>query len=169
MAGTRRSQVALSLGTLAIGAGAAAVTAQLPAEGGYAGVGPNFIPAVVSAGLLALGLWLLADALRGGWKGLPAASDAGDAGAEHAFHGDAFAWVSGGLFLHMLLIGSAGFVIAGATLFACVARGFGSARPLRDAALGLLLALAVYLFFTALLNVSLPAGVLAPLLGTAGI
>jgi putative tricarboxylic transport membrane protein len=162
-----RSQLALSLGTLALGAGAALVTAQLPSEGGYAGVGPNFIPAVVSCGLLLLGLWLLADTLRGGWKGMPAPE--ASQGVEHAFHAGAFAWVSAGLFAHMLLIGWAGFVIAGTALFTCVARGFGSARPVRDGLLGLVIAVAVYLFFTRLLNVGLPAGWLAPLLGSAGI
>ena len=58
----------------------------------------------------------------------------------------------------MALIGSAGFVLSATLLFACVARGFGSRRALRDAAAGLLLSLAIYLFFVKLLNVSLPAG-----------
>ena len=56
----RRSpaEIALSLGVLALGVGVAAVTATLPSEGGYAGIGPNFIPAVVAAGIILLGLWL---------------------------------------------------------------------------------------------------------------
>jgi putative tricarboxylic transport membrane protein len=69
----------------------------------------------------------------------------------------------------MALIGWAGFVIAGTALFWCVARGFGSRRTLRDAVIGLALALGIYLFFVKLLNVNLPAGWLAPLLGSAGI
>jgi len=166
-----RAQLALSLGTLVLGAGAAAVTAQLPSEGGYAGIGPNFIPAFVSGGLVLLGLCLLIDAVRGGWKQMPAPTriaDGGD-GSEHAFHVGGFTWVTAGLFAHMVLIGWAGFVIAGTVLFGCVARGFGSTRPVRDALIGLVIAVAVYLFFTRLLNVGLPAGWLAPLLGTAGI
>jgi putative tricarboxylic transport membrane protein len=54
-------------------------------------------------------------------------------------------------------------------LFACVARAFGSRRVARDAALGFVLALAVFLFFVKLLNVNLPPGWLRPLLGGAGI
>jgi putative tricarboxylic transport membrane protein len=54
-------------------------------------------------------------------------------------------------------------------LFTCVARGFGSRRLARDAAIGLVLGLAIYLFFVKLLNVSLPGGWLQPLLGSAGI
>lgn len=153
------AEITLSVGVAALGAGAALVTAGLPSEGGYAGIGPNFIPAVVSAGLVVLGLWLLWDALRGRWQ-VP---------AERPFAAAPFLWVSGALFAHMALIGWAGFVLAGAVLFAGVARGFGSRRSVRDAALGLALALAIFLFFVKLLNVNLPAGLLAPLLGGAGI
>jgi putative tricarboxylic transport membrane protein len=88
---------------------------------------------------------------------------------EHAFHTGAFLWVSAGLFAQMLLIHRAGFALAQAALFAGVARGFGSARPARDLAIGLVLGLAVFLFFVKFLNVSLPAGWLRPLLGGAGI
>ena len=68
-----------------------------------------------------------------------------------------------------MLWGSIGFVVAGTVLFACVARGFGSRRPARDLAIALILTLGVYLFFVKLLNVGLPAGWLAPVLGGAGI
>jgi putative tricarboxylic transport membrane protein len=156
-----RAEVALSLGVLALGAGAAAVTATLPGEGGYAGIGPNFIPAVVSAGLLLLGAWLSLEAFTGGWRQR----------GEHtgSFAAGAFLWVSAGLFAHMLLIGTAGFVIAGMALFVCVARGFGSRKPIRDFLIGAALSLGVFLFFVKLLNVNLPAGWLMPLLGGAGI
>jgi putative tricarboxylic transport membrane protein len=159
------AELALSAGVLGLGVFAAVVTAGLPGEGGYAGIGPNFIPAVVAAGLLVTGGWLLWETLAGGWRnrGEP------EAGAEHAFHAGAFGWITAGLFAHMALIGWAGFVIAGAVLFPCVARAFGSTRAARDAALGLALSLAVFLFFVKMLNVNLPAGWLQPILGAAGI
>jgi len=159
----RRSgaEIALSLGVLALGVGVAAVTATLPSEGGYAGIGPNFIPAVVAAGIILLGLWLSFEAFNGGWRQRTEQTE--------AFVPDAFLWVSGGLFLHMALIGWAGFVIAGTALFVGVARGFGSRRWARNVAVGLVLSLGIYLFFVQLLNVNLPAGWLAPLLGGAGI
>jgi putative tricarboxylic transport membrane protein len=165
----RRSpaEVALSLGVLALGAGAALVTAQLPSEGGYSHIGPNFFPALTSAGLLLLGAWLLYEALGGGWKNR-GPDDPKERG-EHAFDAAAFGWVSAGLFAHMALVGSAGFVIAGALLFGGVARGFSSRRPWRDLALGLALSVGVFLFFVKFLNVNLPAGWLTPLLGSAGI
>jgi putative tricarboxylic transport membrane protein len=159
----RRSpaEIALSLGVLALGVGVAAVTATLPSEGGYAGIGPNFIPAVVAAAIILLGLWLGYEALTGGWRDV----------AEHdaVFEASPFLWISAGLFAHMALIGWAGFVIAGTVLFVCVARGFGSRRLVRDVVIALALSVGIYLFFVKLLNVNLPAGWLAPVLGGAGI
>ena len=54
-------------------------------------------------------------------------------------------------------------------LVACIARGFGSPRFLRDLAIGFAIALAVFAFFVLVLNVNLPAGWLAPLFRLAGI
>ena len=165
----RRSaaEIALSLGVLALGAGVAAGTAMLPSEGGYAGIGPNFVPAVVAAGLLVVGAWLAFEAFSGGWRKAPP-DDARERG-EHPFDLASFGWVSIGLFAHMALIGIGGFVVAGTVLFACIARGFGSRRVVRDVAIGVLLSLGVFLFFVKLLNVGLPAGWLAPLFGGASL
>jgi len=155
------AEIALSLGVLALGVGVAAVTATLPSEGGYARIGPNFIPAVVAAGIILLGLWLSFEAFTGGWRKRDEQSE--------GFEPSPFLWVTGGLFAHMVLIGWAGFIIAGTVLFLCVARGFGSRRPARDLLIALGLSVGIFLFFVKLLNVSLPAGWLAPLLGGAGI
>ena len=102
----RRAEIVLSLGVLALGVVAAIVAFRLPEAGGYARIGPNFVPKLVAGALIAMGLWLLAEVATGGW---------------------------------------------------------------RDAALGIVLGLAVYLFFVRFLNVSLPAGWLAPVLGVAGL
>jgi len=147
---SRSKELALSLGILALGVAAAAVTATLPGEGGYAGIGPNFIPALVSAGLVLVGGWLTYEAASGGWRGRPP--------HEGVFHASPFVWISAGLVTHMALIGWAGFIVAGTVLFACVARGFGSHRLPWNAALGLVLSTAMFVFFVKLLNVSLPAG-----------
>jgi putative tricarboxylic transport membrane protein len=159
----RRSgaEIALSLGVLALGIGMAAVTATLPSGGGYAGIGPNFIPAVVAAGIILLGLWLGYEAFFGGWRNRAEQTE--------VFEASPFLWISAGLFAHIALIGWAGFVIAGTVLFVCVARGFGSRRWIRDLSIGIVLALGVFLFFVKLLNVNLPAGWLSPVLGGAGI
>lgn len=167
MARGARTELALSVGVLALGVFALIQALLLPSGGGYSGVGPNAIPVVVAGGLLLVGVWLLAEVATGGWR-MRIPDDPRERG-EHAFERGAFAWVSAGLFAQMALVHTAGFVIAGAALFACVARGFGSARPVRDTAIGLGLSLVVFLFFVKFLNVGLPAGWLEPLLGGAGI
>lgn len=168
-AAPRRStaELALSIGVLALGVGTAVGTAMLPTEGGYARIGPNVMPGVAGAGLILLGIWLLYEVLTGGWRNMPP-QDA-PARGEHVFHLPAFAWVSVGLFVHMALIQTGGFVLAGTALFACVARGFGSTRLARDLAIGFAITLAVFAFFVLLLTVSLPAGWLAPLFRLVGI
>lgn len=161
------AEIALSVGVLALGVVTAIATARLPGEGGYARIGSNFMPGVVAVGLILCGLWLLYEVFAGGWRARPS-DDPAERG-EHAFHAPGFLWVTAGLGAHMALVGHAGFVIAGALLFAGVARGFGSSRIARDLALGTAIALVVFLFFVKFLNVNLPAGWLAPLLGSAGI
>ena len=161
------TEVILSAGVLILGIGVAFGTAMLPSHGGYARIGPNAAPAVVAGGLIVLGVWLLYEALSGGWRN--SIPDDPEARGEHGFHAAAFVWVSVGLFAQMLLIDRAGFVLAAAVLFACVARGFGSVRVARDLAIGIAMGLAVFLFFVRFLNVNLPAGWLKPILGTAGI
>lgn len=166
-AGRTRAELAISLGVLLLGCIASYFAFRLPEAGGYARIGPNVAPEIVSVSLVLMGVWLLAEYFTGGWRAA-VPDDAAERG-EHAFDRRAFVWVSIGLAAQMLLIQHAGFVIAGAVLFACVARGFGSARLLRDGALGLTLTLLVFLFFVKFLNVGLPAGWLAPVLGGAGL
>jgi putative tricarboxylic transport membrane protein len=163
----RPAELILSLAVLCLGIAVAVGASQLSGAGGYARVGPNVAPAVVAGGLILLGLWLVYEALAGGWRS--GVADDPAARGEHRFHAGAFVWVSVGLFLQILLIHRAGFVLAQAALFACVARGFGSAKFLRDIAFGLILGVAVFLFFVKFLNVNLPAGWLQPILGGAGI
>ena len=161
------AEVVLSLAVLALGIAVAVGASQMSTAGGYARVGPNAAPAVIAGGLIFLGVWLAYEAFSGGWRNA-SPDDAAERG-EHAFHIGAFIWVSAGLFAQILLIHTAGFVLAQAALFACVARGFGSAKVPRDFAIGLTLGLGVFLFFVKFLNVNLPAGWLKPILGGAGI
>jgi putative tricarboxylic transport membrane protein len=161
------AELVLSLAVLVLGIAVAVGTSQLSSAGGYARIGPNVAPAVIAGGLILLGIWLSYEALSGGWRN--AVPDEPEARGEHRFHISAFIWVTIGLFAQILLIHRAGFVLAQAALFACVARGFGSAKLPRDFAIGLVLGLIVFLFFVKFLNVNLPAGWLGPLLGGAGI
>jgi putative tricarboxylic transport membrane protein len=161
------AELLLSVAVLFLGIAIAIGTTLLSRAGGYARIGPNAAPAVVAGGLILLGAWLLYEAFSGGWRN--AIADEPEARGEHAFSAGAFIWVSVGLIAQILLIDRAGFVLAQAALFACVARGFGSMRPARDFIIGLVLGLSVFFFFVKFLNVNLPAGWLKPILGSAGI
>jgi putative tricarboxylic transport membrane protein len=165
----RRSiaELLISAATLALGIAVFVIGRSLSGHQGYALVGPDMMPMVVGVGLAILGAWLLAQALRGGW--VNAEPDDAAARGDHPFAPRAFLWVLAGLVVQMVLVHTAGFVIAAAGLFACVCRGFDSRRWLRDLLVGFVLGLAVYLFFVGFLNVNLPAGLLAPVLGTAGL
>jgi len=162
-----RAELVISLGVLLLGVGATIVAWRLPEAGGYARIGPNVVPRIISAGLILLGVWLLAEVFTGGFRAR-VHDDPAERG-EHGFVWSAFAWVSAGLIAQMALVHTAGFVIAAAVLFSFVARGFGSRRWVRDFSMGLVLALLVFLFFVRFLNVNLPAGWLTPILGAAGI
>lgn len=161
------AELILSFAVLVLGIAVAVAAAQMSGAGGYARVGPNVAPGVIAGGLILLGIWLTYEAFSGGWRN--AKPDDPEARGEHPFHVGAFVWVSLGLIAQIFLIHTAGFVLAQAALFACVARAFGSAKLPRDFAIGLILGLAVFLFFVKFLNVNLPAGWLKPFLGGAGI
>ena len=161
------AELLLSLAVLLLGIAVAIGTTMLSRASGYARIGPNAAPAVVAGGMILLGLWLLYETLSGGWRN--SIPEQAEARGEHRFYPAAFIWVSIGLIAQILLIDRAGFVLAQAALFACVARGFGSMRWARDFGIGLLLGLSVFFFFVKFLNVNLPAGWLKPILGSAGI
>jgi putative tricarboxylic transport membrane protein len=151
---TRRFAIAdllLGLGVAAIGVFIVVETRQITVAPMYAKVGPGVIPYLVGGGLILLGLLFAAGATR---RQAPAAPPA------EASDWRPLAVISIGLLAQMLLVERAGFVIAAAVLFGCVAFGFGSRRYLRDGVIAILLAIAVYIGFTRGLNLPLPAGVL---------
>jgi putative tricarboxylic transport membrane protein len=66
-----------------------------------------------------------------------------------------------GVALNLALAERAGFVVASAVLFWFVARAFDERRPVRDAVYALVVSVTAYLLFARLLQLTLPAGVLA--------
>ncbi|HEY8242059.1 MAG TPA: tripartite tricarboxylate transporter TctB family protein [Casimicrobiaceae bacterium] len=144
------SEIAISGAIVALAAFVFTELPSIPAEGGYSAVGPRFAPLIVGIGLLAIGLLLLRQALTGGWR------DRGPP-PEEALHLPSFLWIAGGLAVQMAIVGFAGFTIASTLLFTAVARGFGSTRVAHDAIIGFVLTAAVFVFFTRVLGLSLPA------------
>jgi putative tricarboxylic transport membrane protein len=145
-----RAEIAISVAVVALAAYIFVELPSIPAEGGYSAVGPRFAPLVVGVGLLAIGLLLLRQALTGGWRerGPP---------PDEAMHAPSFGWIAAGLVAQMAVIGAVGFTVASTLLFVAVARGFGSRSVARDAVIGLVLTAAVFVFFTRVLGLSMPA------------
>jgi len=148
--GRDRAEIAISVAVVALALFVFSELPSIPAEGGYSSVGPRFAPLIVGLGLLAIGLLLLRQALTGGWR------DRGPP-PDEAMHLPSFGWIVGGLVVQMAIIGVTGFTVASTLLFVAVARGFGSTRVAHDAIVGFVLTAAVFVFFTRVLGLSLPA------------
>jgi putative tricarboxylic transport membrane protein len=70
-------------------------------------------------------------------------------------------WLAAGILAYLLLAERGGFVVASAALFWFTARAFDSRRPYRDAAFSILISVSAFLLFARVLQLSLPAGILA--------
>jgi putative tricarboxylic transport membrane protein len=152
-------QLALAAGVVGLGAAILWGALGLPTSGGYAQVGPGVVPRVVGAGIVLLGIFLLREALAGGFHGVDE-----EAEAATPVHWAAFAWVTAGIVLYGVLIEHAGFIIASTLLFMLVACGFGSRRWLLNAVTGAVLAAIVFAIFNYGLGLTLPAGILKAVL-----
>lgn len=70
-------------------------------------------------------------------------------------------WLGIGVLAQLLLAERGGFVIASAALFWLTARAFDRTHPVRDAAFAIAVSVGAYLLFARVLQLSLPAGILA--------
>jgi putative tricarboxylic transport membrane protein len=147
----RRSlpDVFYGLGLMAVGIALGVMTLGIKVPKIHANVGPTVFPWVVAGGLVLIGGALAWRAWR--------VQAAGEAPPRDW---PALLILLAGLLQQILLVRWAGFVPTAAVLFMAVALAFGRRRPLVDLAIGLVLSVAVYLIFTRLLGLSLPAGVL---------
>lgn len=118
------------------------------------GVGPAAVPYVIAAGLALLGIAHVVAAWRGAWPA-PEPDDL-----------PPIVIILGGFAALIALIGlGGGFIPATAILFAATATAFGRRAILTDLAIGLVLAIIVFLVFDKLLTLSLPYGPIERLLG----
>ena len=131
---------------------------------GYSPVGPRFVPTIVGVGLVLLGIGLL---IRTSLR-----PDA-DLGRQAASEERVTDWRTTGLVAAVLLayalaLAPLGYILATATFLPIAARILGSRNPVRDVVAGLLVGVVVWVGFTQLLGVTLPAGLLDPLLPRSG-
>jgi len=132
---------------------------DIPSDAGYAGVGPNFLPWLVSVALLLCGGFLVYEARSGGFR------DMEEPDSDERPYWPGFVWMSTGLLLNAALITTIGFVFSCALCFVLASRGLRNAQGpsaggLRswgtDTMVGLLIAAPVYWMFTKFLAISLP-------------
>ncbi len=157
------AELALGLGIAALGAFLLYQTGEIRVAPVYAKVGPRVIPYLVGGILTALGLLLAWQSWRSSGSAPAAPVGAASRGPDLP---DWFpiAAIAIGLLQQIILFEVAGFVPTAAIQFLCVAYGFGSRRYLRDAAIGIALAVVAYVGFVEMLGLNLPAGILGGVL-----
>ena len=112
----------------------------------YDRIGPATAPKVVAFGLIGLGIWTIFEAFRGEFPK-----------RERQEIGPVV-WVIAGLAAQMLLLKTAGFSIATGLLFAFTARGFGQRKLWFSIPFGIAFSFIVWVIFSQLLKLTLPAG-----------
>lgn len=151
-------QTLVGLGVVLLGIGLGAGAVSIPADAGYAGIGPNFLPWLVSLALLVCGLTMVYKARNGGFRHMDELS--GDAP-----YWPGFVWMSAGLLTNAVLITTIGFILSCTLCFVLASRGMRNAQGQTDTSLkpwltdtltGLLIAAPVYWAFTQFLAINLP-------------
>jgi putative tricarboxylic transport membrane protein len=154
-----RNQTLIGAGALLVGALMAAGAWSIPSDAGYAGVGPNFLPWLVSGVLALCGAWLIWHARTGGWRDMeePSGGATGD--------WQALAWVAAGVAANAALITVIGFILSCTLCFMLAVRGLrgsegkphGGVRGLvMDFVTGFLIAAPAFWLFTKALAINLP-------------
>jgi putative tricarboxylic transport membrane protein len=156
---SRGAETAVAAGVLVLGGLLAAGAVGISGEAGYGGVGPNFLPWVVSGFLLVCGAFLLWEASSGGYRAM------GEPEGAPRGHWAGFAWVSAGLLANAALLTTVGFVLSCGLCFALAVRGFKSSQGLPSGGArgwivalltGIAIAAPVFWMFTQLLAINLP-------------
>lgn len=142
---------------------------QVPSNADFPG--PRFFPSVIAAliaGLVAVQTIVAVREWRRGTlvqlgEGADQRRQSGlvvEAGTASRLDVPTLLWIVGGFLGFAAVLEILGWVITAGLLFWCVARGFGSRRPVLDLVVGLTIASVAYIAFDMLLGLSLPSGIL---------
>ncbi|HEX7888284.1 MAG TPA: tripartite tricarboxylate transporter TctB family protein [Ramlibacter sp.] len=145
---------AVTLTALGLAAGAL----KIPGEAGYGGVGPNFLPWVVSIVLFICGVLIVREALTGGFRDMGEPS-----GGERAWW-PGLVWVSAGLLANAALITTIGFILSCTLCYLLAVQGLrraqgqpsGAGTLAVDAITGAAISAPVFWMFTQFLAINLP-------------
>ncbi len=142
--------VGVGLAVIGIAGVCARETNAIPSNAIYAQVGPKVIPWIATGMLAVLGVLLTLEGLRGGWQHEE----------QGALNSRGIGILLLGLFLNVVLISTAGFIIASTVLFLATALAFGSSNIARDGAIGLALAVIAYVGFDRVLGYKIGSGII---------
>ncbi|OYT92108.1 MAG: tripartite tricarboxylate transporter TctB [Burkholderiales bacterium PBB3] len=166
---TRMFQTGVAGGIVLLGLGLGWGAWDIPADAGYSGVGPNFLPWVVSVSLTLCGAMLMFEARTTGF------ADLDEPTGDDKPYWMGFVWMSAGLLINAALITRLGFIVSCALCFVLACRGMRNAQGgteggtaagqgagglnswVQDAVVGLLIAAPVYWMFTRFLAINLPS------------
>ena len=125
---------------------------QIKPAAGFVVVGPEVFPVIISLWLIGTGLVLaLRTTLIPDWDMAYHSTEEG-----LATHW-ATVWAVGGLLVvYAFTLGPLGYIVATAIFVPACSRALGSQHLVRDAVVGLAVALVVYFFFTEVLEIRLP-------------
>lgn len=153
-------QTLVGAGVLLTGLALAFGAISISSEAGYGGVGPNFLPWVVSIGLTICGAFIVWEARSGGFRDMDLPS-----GAARAYW-PGFVWVSAGLLLNAALITTIGFILSCTLCYLLAVQGLrraggqaGVNAPrtwVTDILVGLAISSPVFWMFTKFLAINLP-------------
>lgn len=156
----RPGQLSLGMAAVLFAVALAYGAANIPSDAGYAGVGPNFLPWIVSAAMGLCGVLLIWEVRTGGFRNMEEPSG--------AVRGDwhAMAWVSAGILGNAALITTLGFVLSCALCYVLAVRGLRisegksggrTMQTVKDGVIGVLISAPTFWLFTQFLAVSLPS------------
>jgi putative tricarboxylic transport membrane protein len=153
------AQTLVGVGVLLVGLALAAGAISIPSAAGYGGVGPNFLPWLISGVLALCGVMIIREARTGGFRNMEPPS-----GSERGYW-PGFAWVSAGLLANAALITTIGFILSCTLCYVLAVQGLrraggqaaGTPRVLAiDAVTGFAISAPVFWAFTQFLAINLP-------------
>ncbi len=156
----RYAEVLVAVGVIAMGIVILIETRDIRVPKAFSSVGPRVVPMVIGWGLVGVGAWYTIDVVRG--RTAAPSGDSEDADPTLPADWAVLGGLAAALAVYAVLMEWAGFVIASAVLFAMASFSMGSRKVLRDAAIGVVVSLAVFFVFSEWLGIRLPEGLLEP-------
>jgi putative tricarboxylic transport membrane protein len=157
-----KSELAFAGSLFLLGIFVAWDTSRMEIPQGSSIVSPQTFPYMVAAFTSFVGLGLILDVLRGN-HGTPDGDEPGDPLIPVNYK--TLLIVAAAIVLHVVLLQTAGYIVAATVCFSGVAYGFGSRKIFKDFLVSLAFSVIVYVSFTRGLNINLPSGFFEGMLG----